>query len=68
MKGPLAPVNPLTGKTVSVMAVDCMLAGAESLESRAFQLRAWQGMGCPRSSALCCWGCWVGREDCLHWF
>ena len=25
--GPLSPVNPLTGKTVSVMAVDCMLAG-----------------------------------------
>ena len=27
MSGPLSPVNPKTGKTVSIMAVDCMLAG-----------------------------------------
>ncbi|CAJ1339907.1 unnamed protein product [Effrenium voratum] len=27
MSGPLSPINPLTGKTVSIMAVDCMLAG-----------------------------------------
>ena len=36
VKGPLSPVNPLTGKTVSVMAVDCMLAG---VESRAIRIR-----------------------------
>ena len=27
MTGPLSPVNPKTGKTVSIKAVDCMLAG-----------------------------------------
>ena len=27
ISGPLSPVNPLTGKTVSVMSADCMLAG-----------------------------------------
>ena len=38
MSGPLSPVNPKTGKTVSVMAVDCMLAGP--LESR-FLMMYW---------------------------
>lgn len=52
MSGPLSPVNPKTGKTVSVMAVDCMLAGNGVSPEQYWSMLSVGTDGCRHLSSL----------------
>mmetsp|Transcript_8845 Transcript_8845/g.21100 ORF Transcript_8845/g.21100 Transcript_8845/m.21100 type:complete len:1235 (+) Transcript_8845:46-3750(+) len=52
ISGPLAPVNPKTGKTVSIMATDCMLAGNGVSPDQYWAMLASGTDGCRHLSSL----------------
>ncbi|CAE7821538.1 ppsD, partial [Symbiodinium sp. CCMP2456] len=52
ISGPLSPVNPVTGKTVSVMSADCMLAGNGVSPEEYWQMLAMGTDGCRHLSPL----------------
>ena len=52
MSGPLSPVNPKTGKTVSIMAVDCMLAGNGVSPEQYWSMLSVGTDGCRHLSSL----------------